>query len=50
MRKIIASVTIAAAAALGTAPAVAAATAAAIASHGMQAASSSDSPGLFYHA
>ena len=45
MRKFIASVTIAVAAALGTVPAVAAA---AVVSHGVQAANSSD-PGIYFH-
>ena len=47
MRKLIASTTIALAAALATAPAVVAVSAAAY--HGVQAASSDDSPDLYYH-
>jgi len=48
MRKFIASTTIAVAAALGTAPAVAGVTAATV-YHGVQAASSDNSPGMYYH-
>jgi len=49
MRKIMASTTIAIAAALGTAPTVAAVTVATV-YHGVQATSSSDAPNLYYHA